>query len=230
MVIAMLLAHLVADYVLQWDRLAIWKSRELKGVLVHGLIVLIVTWVFSFAFDPNWWPWVVFIGLTHTTVDAIRLRLGDQFSALSLYILDQTVHMSLIGFALYSSGYLMAPSLRSDLSLALIHNRALLFILGYVFVSIPAWILLRFVVYGLTAGLAPDFSDTPNKYASSLERGLVVTAVLLGQFILVPLVTLPRLVFEGTHVQDSQRSALYLTEWLASVALAMAVGLWLRQM
>jgi hypothetical protein len=27
------------------DRLASWKSREYKGVIVHGLIVLAVTWM-----------------------------------------------------------------------------------------------------------------------------------------------------------------------------------------
>jgi len=57
MVVIMFLAHLVGDYVLQWDRLAQWKSRELKGVLAHGLMVGVVTWLFSLPFDPNWWPW-----------------------------------------------------------------------------------------------------------------------------------------------------------------------------
>ena len=36
MVIAMFLAHLVGDYVLQWDELAAWKAREMKGVIVHS--------------------------------------------------------------------------------------------------------------------------------------------------------------------------------------------------
>jgi len=53
MVIAMYLAHLVGDYVLQWDALARWKSRELKGVLAHGMIVLIVTWLLSLPFDAG---------------------------------------------------------------------------------------------------------------------------------------------------------------------------------
>lgn len=47
MVIAMYLAHLVGDFILQWDNLAQWKSRELKGVLVHGLIIFLTTWFFS---------------------------------------------------------------------------------------------------------------------------------------------------------------------------------------
>jgi hypothetical protein len=41
MIVALFLAHLVGDYVLQWDKLANWKSRALPGVLAHGLIVAV---------------------------------------------------------------------------------------------------------------------------------------------------------------------------------------------
>ncbi len=223
MVIAMFLSHLIGDYVLQWDSLARWKSRELKGVLVHGGVVLAVTWLLSLPFDTTWWPWVLFIGLTHTTVDATRQRLGSHFPALPLFLLDQTVHLSLIAFALAKSGYLadLAPTLHAD--------RALIFVLGYTFLTMPAWIVVEFVVYGLLKGTAPDFAHVPNKYVSSLERGLMMTFVVLGQFMLVPLVTLPRLVVEGTQVAGSPRATLYVTELLASVALAVAIGLGLRQ-
>ena len=55
MIIAMFLAHLVGDYILQWDSLALWKSRELKGVLAHGLVVTFVTFLFILPFEPTWW-------------------------------------------------------------------------------------------------------------------------------------------------------------------------------
>ncbi len=80
MIIAMLMAHLVGDFLLQNDTIARWKSRELKGVLVHGTIVLAVTLVFALAFDTTWWPWALFVGLTHTLVDAIPLWLTRRMS------------------------------------------------------------------------------------------------------------------------------------------------------
>ncbi len=43
MIISMFLAHLVGDYILQWDALALAKSREFKGVLLHSIIIFIVT-------------------------------------------------------------------------------------------------------------------------------------------------------------------------------------------
>ena len=228
MVLAMILSHLVADYVLQWDRLARWKSRALKGVLAHGLIVLGVTWLFSLPFDAGWWPWVLFIWLTHTGIDAIRLRLGSSFSALGLFLLDQAAHLSVIAFALSTSGYLAAPAQLIDLVLPLRDESVWLLAIGIVFVTMPAWVLVEFAVYGLLRGSAPDFSQALNKYVSSLERSLMTIFVALGQFALVPLVALPRLAVEWREVASGPRALVYVGELLASVALALIVGLGLR--
>jgi hypothetical protein len=54
--------------------------------------------------------------------------------------------------------------------------------------------------------------------------------VLLGQFSLAPLVVLPRLALEGPRVVGTPRLMVYVTELLASVTLALAVGLALRQL
>ena len=43
MVYALLLAHLLGDYVFQWDTLARWKTRSLSGVIAHGGIVTLTT-------------------------------------------------------------------------------------------------------------------------------------------------------------------------------------------
>ena len=72
MIIAMFLAHLVGDYVLQWDALAQWKSRELRGVIVHSVVLFAVTALFAFVIEPGWWAGVLLIGLSHFAVDAAQ--------------------------------------------------------------------------------------------------------------------------------------------------------------
>jgi len=47
---AMLLSHLLGDYVFQGDRIAAWKNRSLWGVLVHGGIVSAIAWLCSLLF------------------------------------------------------------------------------------------------------------------------------------------------------------------------------------
>jgi hypothetical protein len=237
MVIAMFLAHLVGDYVLQWDGLARWKSRALKGVLAHGMIVGCVTWLFALPFNSSWWPWVLVISLTHTAVDAAPLWLGkrvplqgDGALALARFLIDQAVHVCVILTVLVWSGYLAVPSLAVDLVSELHHNRLLALVLGYAFITMPAWVLVQFTVYGLISRSVPDFSQTADKYVSILERGLITTFVITGQFMLVPVVTLPRLVFEGPQVMGSRQAMPYVAELLASVALAVAIGLALRHL
>jgi hypothetical protein len=241
MVISILLSHLFGDYILQWDSLSRWKSQSLAGVLVHGGIVLAATWLFSLPFDHDWWPWALFIGLTHTIIDGVELPLRKRMAtsnsgvkAVSFFVIDQIIHLSFIAFALVQSGYLELPSLSADILAALTNNRVLTFFLGYAFLTMPAWILVEFLVYGLIKGTAPDFSQAvKNKYISILERGLIATFVLLGQFILVPLVTAPRIMMEWNqsirNQNDNLRDRVFVAELLASVSLAVIIGLGLRQ-
>lgn len=238
MISAMLLAHLVGDYVLQWDRLAYWKSRELKGVLAHGAIVSAVTLILALLVDVAFWPWALFIGATHIAIDAaplwllprLDLKQGGLFE-LSRFLIDQTLHLSVIVLALMGGGYL---SPHAPLAGVIAHLRAdplMAHLLGYVFVAMPGWVLVEFLVYGLVNHSAPDFPTvTAYKYVGTLERWLIATFVLLGQFALAPLVMLPRLALEGPQVFGTPRQPVYVTELLASLALALAVGLALRQL
>lgn len=228
MVSAMILAHLVGDYVLQTDAMARWKSQSLGGVFIHGSVVLAVTVLFALAVDMHWWPWALFIGLTHIAVDAAKLRIGSQFHAFGLFILDQAVHISIIVLALIWSGKLAAPALHSLLA-GLGASPLLAFALGYVFLTVPSWVLIEFIASSCVKGLSPDFSQAGNKYVSSLERGLMTTFVLLGQFVLVPLVPVPRLLVEAPQALRGQRALVYVAQWLTSIALAVAIGLGLRQ-
>ena len=235
MVIATLLAHLVGDFLLQNDRIARWKSREFKGVLIHGMIVLLVTWLFSLPFDAGWWSWALVIGLTHTLVDAIHLWLSKRVPlegagtfALARLLTDQVIHVSITLAVLVASGYLEATSLTTGLYQALRTNRLLAFALGYVFITMPAWVLVEFIVYGLVNGSPPDFSQTTNKYVGILERGLITTFVVSGQLAIAPMVALPRLVLEGPQVMSSRRVTVYVAELLASVTFAIITGLGLR--
>jgi hypothetical protein len=230
---AMILAHLVGDYVLQWDALAIWKGKALSGALAHGALVTAVTLGFAWALDPAWWLWALLIGLTHTLVDALwllnrRLPLNRQLAPLPRFILDQCLHFTFIVLALIGSGAVAMPQLPALMLADLQAYRALTYLLGYVFITMPAWIMVEFLVYGLVRAPAPHFSPGANKYLGIAERGLIMTFVLTGQFILVPLVALPRLVFEGPKVYGRDTATTYLAEVLVSMALAVAIGLALR--
>jgi hypothetical protein len=230
MVFAMILAHLVGDYVLQWDKLATWKSRELKGVLAHCFIVFLVTLLLALPFDPFWWQGVLFISTAHLFIDAIQLYVKLPVPALARFLLDQLAHFTVIFVALAVGGYLPITALSTGFASATQSEKLMIFVLGYAFVTMPAWVLVKFTSYGLVQGTAPEFPGRTNKYVEILERILMTTFVLLGQYFLVPLVILPRLSMEWSDVQENDNSTLYLVALLSSITLAVSVGLLLKQL
>ena len=223
-IIAMFLAHLVGDYILQWNSLAAWKSRELKGVIVHCLVVFAVTWLFILPFDPAWWPWVVVIGIAHFLIDAVQLRVKLPIPELARFSLDQLAHFTVITLALTAGGYLNLTSLLQDGMHILQSDLLLIYLLGYAFVTMPAWVVVKFTAYGLVQGSAPQFGDS-SKYLGILERLLMTTFVAMGQYVLVPVVILPRLLMEWPQMANDERAPVYLAELLVSVTLAVSVGI-----
>jgi Protein of unknown function (DUF3307) len=237
MIIAMLLAHLTGDYVLQWESLAQWKSVSIKGAVCHGSIVLAVTLLFAVLIDPMWWLWALLIGLAHIVIDASWVVFNRRFTprsgmyGLARLLIDQTLHFAVIVFALCASGYAAPTTLFSTAVSEVQAHRAWAIALGYVLISMPAWIFIEFIFYGLINGSAPDFSRVSKyKYVGSLERGLIATFVATGQFTLVPVVALPRLVLESPQYFGNNRTTLYIAEWLGSLAVAVLIGLALGRM
>jgi len=225
MIIAMFLAHLVGDYVLQWDALAQWKSRELRGVIVHSVVLFAVTALFAFVIEPGWWAGVLLIGLSHFAVDAAQFLFRPTLPPLLRFFIDQFLHLFFILLALAWGGFLTWGHMLADIAAAARQTPVLTALLGYAFITMPTWVLLKFVVYGLVKGEAPDFPAGPNKFVGITERVLITTLVLFGQVLLVPLVALPRLVMEWPRVIRGGGDAVYVAELVSSMVLAVAVGL-----
>lgn len=229
MILSMFLAHLMGDYILQWDNLALWKSRELKGVAAHCLIVFVVTWLFAIPFGGMGWWGVLFISITHFLIDASQLKIKPPVSPLARFLLDQIAHIMIIFVALVGGGYLAWPTLFADLTVITQSQRLLLNLIGYAFVTMPAWVLVKFAAYGLVLGTAPEFPGKSNKYLGILERILITTFIVCGQFLLALLVVMPRLVMERPDVMEDEQRPVYLAELLGSVTLAVMTGLFLSR-
>ena len=225
MVIAMLLAHLVGDYVLQWDALAQWKSRELRGVVVHSIILFAVTALFAIPFNPTWYGGVLIIGVSHFLIDAAQFILKPTIPPLGRFLIDQGLHLFFILLALVWGGYLEWGNLWGGLVADAQAYPILTGVLGYAFITMPTWVLLKFIVYAFVKGQPPNFPAGPNKFVGISERVVITTLVLFGQVLLVPLVALPRLIIEWPRVVNGGGDMIYLTELISSILLAVGVGL-----
>lgn len=194
MIVLLLLAHILGDYLLQTDLIARWKARSLWGVLAHGAIVTGVTLLCAQVAAPAWLPYALLIGLSHTAIDVLKARVfTTQQPGLSLVLLllDQAAHVTVIVLAAQLTGAPTLAQLRAG-GVALADPRLLSFTIGYLLLLNPTWVLLRFIVRGLWgAGAAPHLG-AGEKYGPMIERALITTCILLGQIALVPAVLLPR--------------------------------------
>ncbi len=230
MVQAMILAHLVGDYVLQTDQLARWKSRSLWGVLAHGTVVTFSLWLCSLPFTPGWWPYALGIGASHILIDALRVKVAPPGPTANLYLFlaDQAAHAITITTGLAWSGWLSPRRAETAFGLWLQTGHRLTFIIGYVLLTMPAWVSVHFLVQGMGAQSSSLPGRPGEKYVIMIERGLIATLVLVGQFLLIPLVVAPRLVLDGRNGRAETEHIGYVGELLISVSLAIAVGLFLK--
>jgi len=75
----LVLAHLVADFVLQTGSIAAAKSdrgsRALGGLIAHGLVVAVCLVPFGFAFEGRGWALVLVSAVSHVVIDRAKVLL-----------------------------------------------------------------------------------------------------------------------------------------------------------
>jgi hypothetical protein len=237
MLYAMLIAHLLGDYVLQPGRLARWKARSPVGVLVHGGIVTITTLACAGLVDPAWWPYALLIGLAHTSIDLARarfLRTTNPGWQLIWYVLDQLAHVTVIvSTAIWSGAFLRSqPVLAFQAGKWLADSRTSIHVIGYLLLLNPVWVFLRFAVRGVCGPDTVAHLLAGEKLGPMVERVLIASCVLTGQFHLAPLVLVPRRLapvrVQGMGVGVMIHSTGHWAATALSVSLAVAVGLTLR--
>jgi len=228
MLAMLIFAHLLGDYLLQFNFLARWKARSLWGVAAHGGIVTLTTVACSSLVDPGWWRYAALIGVTHTLIDIVRARLihtQNTTGDLLYYLLDQAIHIGIIILTV-----ILRPA--NVIGVYALAPKMLVLVIGYLLLLQPAWVLLRFIVRGIWGPEAAPHLGTGEKYEPMIERVLIASFILTGQITLVPLVLLPRRLM-AVRVQNNGLGILmqltgHWAETLLSVLLAVGVGLILR--
>lgn len=234
MAYVMVLAHLIGDYALQWDTIARWKARSVKGVLAHGGIVTAVALACTAAVSPSWWPFALVIGVVHTVVDLIRARFLQTTKPIwewVWFLADQAAHLATILLVVAWAGEPDGGAL-TWLARLPSARRWLAYGIGYLLLAQPAWVFLRLTVRALGGPHAAPPLGEGEKYGPIMERLLITSGVLLGRLYLVPLAILPR--YLASYRAEEQRSYTCaqvngrLTEAILGTLLAAAVGLILR--
>ena len=140
----LLIAHLLGDFVFQTNKIAMMKSKSVKGISFHVTIVG-VTAIFIMSFFYGLWGGItaIIITIIHFCIDYMKLKLKNKIKKVqTLYFLfDQGLHILVL---LVASSFWKNPvaryQIKAEYSLLIIMS-----IIGYYVLSI----LVKYVIFDL---------------------------------------------------------------------------------
>lgn len=182
----LLLAHLIADFLLQptnWVSDKNEKKVKSKKLLFHILIVTGLSAIVTA--DYFSWKIPLLIFLFHYATDLAKIYLKPpKTSHLVWFLADQTVHVLILCLVAYwvSPDSALQPEAIGRL---LGTPKALAYISAYLIIIWPSMIMINLATQNWQKQIAQ--SDEPNlanagKWIGVLERVLVLTFVITGQF------------------------------------------------
>jgi len=240
--LALYLAHLVTDFLLQSDRVVIGKRRGSPGAYAeHGGIHLLAAIAFLGFAVPGLWKspsfYIFTLALTavHLAMDWGKIRLlqsGRIADGAAAFLWDQFLHFLTVGLA----AWLVArPSLLSVTSqmraLQLQIEKPLLLLVVYLAVIFGGGYAVRFLTRPLLKNDLRDLGETTGElqnagmYIGWLERFIVLTALMLQSPATVGLILTAKSIVRYPEMKSVRFAEYFLIGTLLSMTIGMLGGL-----
>ncbi len=237
--IILLIAHLIGDFVLQTEQMALKKGHVFRWLMLHALELGLITWLLCWSVAAL--PVVAVVFLTHLTFDWIKPRLKGH--PILWYGVDQFAHLLTLWLcALWMVNHLALGQM--PLSAWLPWDIQVL-VAAYLLVGRPLTIgmglflkpwqdeMIKANGNGGAEGSLTGLTRS-SEWIGNIERFFVLTVVLAGQFVLVAGLLVAKFLiraFEITRGGEIRKRADYIIiGTLGSVTLAVVVGLLARML
>lgn len=226
--IPLILAHLLGDFLLQPNSWVADKERKKLGsiylylhVLIHMVLVMIVLW------DFNLWWIAAIIGVTHFIIDGMKLLFQTSKTKRTWFFADQLLHVSVI--VLVSVFYF--PYFRWD---DIFNPENLKLITAAVFLTVPSSIIIKTLISIWTpvtvehSKVQTESLVNAGKYIGILERLLVFVFILVNHWEGVGFMIAAKSVFRFSDLAEAKQRKL--TEYvligtLLSFGIAVLTGI-----
>lgn len=180
----LVLAHLVADFILQFDELFKLKLRSLTGHVLHALCHVILSLLFAWPYlgDPTLWLFIWIIGAIHLFQDLLKYRLmANKRLYFRLFVGDQILHLILLATVLLLpiSGKVLGFPNHPTLHHLYIHDQWTAHAIIYLTATVPG----NFLFHAFRTSFIPDSRldqciTTPEILHGMLERMIITTVFL----------------------------------------------------
>lgn len=239
--LALYLAHLLTDFVLQSDRTVAEKTKgRLLGYAKHGGVHYATAWLVTGLVSPSlaksWTLYTVILGLTlvHLSLDWGKLLVtgrGGAADGAGAFVLDQVLHLVTVVVASWlvvrtPMGELVALTER----IQAYQSRVLVLFVVYCGVVFGGGCLVRYLTKPLLkAELVGDETTTQlqnaGMYIGWLERFLVLTALLLQSPATVGLILTAKSIARYPELKSIRFAEYFLIGTLLSISMGILGGI-----
>ncbi len=229
----LLLAHIVADFVLQ-PKSWIEHKRKHKAksyiLVIHSLLAGLLTLIFLQSWE--WWYAALFISITHYLIDWWKLR--QKKDDLIYFLLDQLFHaiiLILVWLHLISGFSKLLPTLKDLLN----SPQFLAIIGGYLVVIFPAGYLIGKATRRWQDDIETTYRknslEAAGRYIGIFERILVLTFIITNNFAAIGFLIAAKSILRFSDKSESgarKQTEYVLIGTLMSFAITILLGLLIR--
>jgi len=179
----LLLAHVIADFPLQFTSIYRFKTRSPLGSFVHsgifGLLAVLLTW-------PYWnltrmWGFIFFLWFVHAIQDWLKVLVFEKYHLdnIWVFLLDQFLHIGFLGMLFpFGLAKLTVPEGLSKLVFLYNDNDVIIYAIAFIAIGFGGGILISYIKNLFYGGKKVDLTS-PKKYIQAMERMLIVGLMLL---------------------------------------------------
>ncbi len=226
LLIKLLLAHLLCDFIFQPDRWIDEKNeKRLKSfkLYLHAFIYGMVAWLL--VFDIKFWKPAVILIISHLVIDYIKIIFQKEKTKRLWFFADQLLHLLVLGIVWFFC-------VEKTINISSVWNSTnLIIITMLVFVTKPSSVVIRTVISRWAPSMESDGSvslEHAGEYIGILERFIAFAFILLNHWEGVGFLITAKSVFRFGDIKnasDRRMTEYFLIGSLLSYGIAILTGI-----
>jgi len=206
----LILAHFIADFPLQSDKIFALKSKYKWGLIPHIIISFITNLFIAFPYlgFKDFWFAVLFLAIIHFLLDWLKILFTKKFlnDSMFIFLLDQMLHIFFIWLTCLYLLDIPSPEIKNKFVMNYYFNKKVILPLtGLVFSIFGGGVIIHYIrqtVYQIKtreSGEPVLFPDINKRRIGYIERFFSTLGTIAGGWflIIVPLAFIPRLIMRG---------------------------------
>ncbi len=232
LLIRLLLAHIISDFVLQSQKMVQNKKWFSKYMLLHIGVVFASTLLLS-----GLWYVSAGIALLHWLIDSIKVQLQSRTAIKPniLFVIEQLFHLLIIT-TVWFWYFNLFDQICMTVSLPFVNYKLSLLLLAYAWIYYPVGSLIKFAMQSITHSKSITQHSLPTtsaeeekvehggKLIGQFERIIILTLVLLNQYEAIGFLITGKSIIRFADHNSNLRSEYVLVGTMMSYAIALVTG------